>query len=199
MLDHTKIMLSAAELDKVLDTSFFLTKHAVIDRVYIMFEALYKSIHETVQSDEVLSAIFDKSYPKISKGENYQLLPYVILDYPTLFTKTDAFALRTMFWWGNFFSVTLVLKGKYRVQFEDLILKNIQAELLSNIYICNGKDEWQHHFEPDNYELLNEKTASFIKEHAFIKLAIKYDLCEWNKMPELLLEGSKQLLHLLKN
>ena len=32
--------------------------------------------------------------PKISKGENYKGLPYVMLDYPRCFGKTDIFAIR---------------------------------------------------------------------------------------------------------
>ena len=49
---------------------------------------------------------------KISKGENMGL-PWVMLDYPRLFGQEDVLAIRTMFWWGHCFSVTLHLKGRY--------------------------------------------------------------------------------------
>ena len=52
-----------------------------------------------------------QSTPKIAKGENYLQLPYVLLDYPRCFDKENIFAIRTMFWWGNFFSITLHLSG----------------------------------------------------------------------------------------
>ena len=52
--------------------------------------------------------------PKISKGENYRGLPYVMLDYPRLFGREEVLAIRTFFWWGHGFSVTLHLKGGYR-------------------------------------------------------------------------------------
>ena len=55
--------------------------------------------------------------PKISRGENYNGLPYVMLDYPRCFGKEDVFAMRTMFWWGNFFSITWHLKGKYSKEY----------------------------------------------------------------------------------
>jgi hypothetical protein len=52
---------------------------------------------------------------KISRGENYQLLPYIILDYPSYFSRNNIFAVRTMFWWGNFFSITLHLSGDHKI------------------------------------------------------------------------------------
>ena len=45
---------------------------------------------------------FDVS-PKISRGEQYLGLPYVMLDYPRIFSKENVFAIRTFFWWGNYF------------------------------------------------------------------------------------------------
>jgi hypothetical protein len=34
------------------------------------------------------------------------------------------FAIRTMFWWGNFFSVTLHMKGNYREHFQEKLIGN---------------------------------------------------------------------------
>ena len=61
--------------------------------------------------------------PKISKGENYNGLPYVMFDYPRFFTKENVFAVRTFFWWANYFSVTLHLKGEYKEMFAETIFK----------------------------------------------------------------------------
>ena len=32
---------------------------------------------------------------------------------PAVFSKENIFAIRTMFWWGNFFSISLHVSGKY--------------------------------------------------------------------------------------
>ena len=67
-------------------------------------------MHIQVQSLRLPEAVIQSS-PKITRGENYQLLPYVILDYPRCFQKEQVFAIRTMFWWGKGISITLHVSG----------------------------------------------------------------------------------------
>ena len=119
-----------------------------------------------------------QSMPKIAKGENYRQLPYVILDYPRCFDKENVFAIRTMFWWGNFFSCSLHLSGMYKILFAKALQKNIYLLQKNNFYICINKDEWQHHFEADNYFpvdiLTEEKIKTIITQQHFIKVAVKF-------------------------
>ena len=61
--------------------------------------------------------------PKISKGEKYKGLPWVMLDYPRIFGKEDIMAIGTRFWWGHYFSVTLHLKGGYLRTYLPVILR----------------------------------------------------------------------------
>ena len=92
--------------------------------------------------------------PKISKGENYLGLPYIILDYPRYSDSKDLFFIRQMFWWGHFFSSTLQVKGKYK----KALLKEIHKDKMSNAtnayFIGIHEDPWKHHFEKDNYKSL---------------------------------------------
>ena len=88
MADKTKIMLSEQEQQIVNDTQWILTKQAIIQKVYYLFNeqvpvitALFSGTNPE-HTGKLLSAV-----PKISKGENYNGLPYVILDYPSLFDK----------------------------------------------------------------------------------------------------------------
>ena len=67
------------------------------------------------------------SSPKISKGENYKGLPWLVLDYPRYFNKEDIFAIRTLFWWGNFFSITLHISGKYKMRYEKKIIDSFES------------------------------------------------------------------------
>ena len=70
--------------------------------------------------------VIKTSTPKISKGENYKDLPYVMLDYPRCFQKEKTIAIRTFFWWGNFFSINLQLSGEYKEQ----ALPSLQSNFL---------------------------------------------------------------------
>ena len=83
---------------------------------------------------------------KISKGENYLGLPYAILDYPAIFKKENVFAIRTMFWWGNFFSITLHISGRKRMR-EINISKLVENLREKNFLFCINKKEWEHNFD----------------------------------------------------
>ena len=103
--------LTNNELSLIQDSDFLLTKVKIISKIFRLLEStenhLRKIINETTFKFPLGTKI---KYGKISKGETYLNLPYLILDYPTLFTNTDIFAFRTMFWWGKFFSATIHLQ-----------------------------------------------------------------------------------------
>src|SRR6187549_876336 len=107
-MQKVKLVLSEEELRIVSDPGIILTKNAIITKVYDLFGIL---AGEQIQFQYPGEA--GAIPPKISRGENYKGLPYVVLDYPRLFTSEHVFAIRTHFWWGNYFSVTLHLKGQF--------------------------------------------------------------------------------------
>ena len=154
-----KIQLSPEELELVQNTEWILTKHIITKKVYNMFGEISMILKTET---ELFNYLFPENIKyqngKISKGENYQLLPYVILDYPAFFWKDRIFAIRTMFWWGNFFSVTLHLSGVYKEQFtgdEAGLLSILQKH---DFFICVNENEWQHHFGKDNYKAASSVT-----------------------------------------
>ena len=124
-MDLAKIQLSKEELVLVQNADVLLTKNRIIKKVYELFGSIIPDMQQLLARNLRLpSAVFIAS-PKISKGENYLGLPYVMLDYPRCFGKEDIFAIRTMFWWGNFFSITLHLRGVYKNQFMPAVLQNL--------------------------------------------------------------------------
>ena len=203
MTDVAKVMLSEFEAMLVTNTEWILTKHTIIQKAAEMLSSQV----DVINNNFMISAAsafpeLTACVPKISKGEKYRELPYVILDYPAIFSKSDVFALRTMFWWGHFISVTLQLSGKYKKQSEAFIEKNLPGANPS-LYISSGNEAWQHHFEADNYTLLSLMDAATlhkkIVQPSFIKIALKYDLNEWNNMDVLLKEAYSSLAVLLKS
>ncbi len=203
MIDKSKLTLSAEEQQLMGNTEWILTKRKIIERVNFLFGNLAGVMKEQISAEKKsfpLAVV--NSMPKIAKGENYRQLPYVILDYPRCFDKENVFAIRTMFWWGNFFSCSLHLSGKYKVLFENALQKNIYLLQKNNFYICINKNEWQHHFEADNFLPVNilseEKIKTIITQQHFIKVAAKFSLQQWNEMPVLLEKSFTDILYLLK-
>lgn len=188
-MNQTKIQLSPDELLLVQNADMLLTKNIIIAKVYDLFGQLAAAAQEEINNTtgfipyEVLI-----HSPKISKGENYKGLPYVILDFPRSFSRENSFAIRTMFWWGNFFSTTLHLKGSYQQMFSSALIRNIIGLMNADFYISMGPDEWQHDFEEINYTPLKKLGKSMLidkfSNDSFIKLSVKLPLHEWREANE---------------
>ena len=189
-------------MELVNNTEWILAKHIIIKKVFEMFgevNELYK------QEAKPLHYLFPENIKqqngKISRGENYQLLPYAILDYPSFFGKDSIFAVRTMFWWGNFFSVTLHLSGVHKEKYtsnSEALLRFLQK---NNFFICINEDEWQHHFSNDNYidpSSINLDQFEKINEGSFFKIAKKLPLTEWESANEFFINSFKEIMQLLQ-
>ncbi|RYG35601.1 MAG: hypothetical protein EOO01_31385, partial [Chitinophagaceae bacterium] len=104
-MNSSKLQLSAEELTMVQDSHWLLTKNSIMQKANVLFGECAAWLQANFPSQPSDHAVLFNS-PKIARGENYEGLPYVMLDYPRLFGKENIFAFRTMFWWGNFISVT---------------------------------------------------------------------------------------------
>lgn len=196
-----KIQLSPEESDLVQNTQWLLTKHTIIKKVYTLFGELNEVFRKEA---EPYHAIFPDNIKyqsgKISQGNNYLLLPYVILDYPAFFWKDRVFAIRTLFWWGNFFSVTLHLSGMHK---EKLIRHPDTLSFLqrNNFYICVNDDEWQHHYGEENYQPAAAITLhqfDRISEKIFIKVSKKISISDWQEADEFIVNAFREIMELLQ-
>ena len=203
-MNPAKIRLSQTEMELVNNADLILTKNAVLKKVNQLLGSLqakqqqFLALHAAGLPEKVSG-----SSAKISKGENYQGLPYLILDYPRFFEQENIFAVRTMFWWGNFFSITLHLSGKYKKQYENNILSSFSDLKKLGFSVCINNEEWEHHFEETNYlPVTKNHTADFkksITKNSFIKLAKKIDLQNVEKIPVILVESFRNITDMLLN
>ena len=203
MNDISKLTLSDEEQQLVNNSNWILTKRKIIDKVYQLFGQFAENQKIILEKEkDWLPLAVLQSTPKISKGENYQQLPYVLLDYPRYFDAENSFAIRTMFWWGNFFSITLHLSGIYKQLLQENICKNKNLAGQHNFYLCVNESPWHHHFAIDNYIALKQpgdkEMEQIIRQKKFIKLAVKFPLEQWNDMPQLLEKSFADIMQLLK-
>lgn len=205
-MSTAKVMLSSKEQELVLNADWILTKNAVIQKVYAFFGQLCTAYQAEIQNN--LALVNESACvvaPKISRGENYEGLPWVMLDYPRYFSGNDIFAIRTFFWWGKQMSITLQLSGRYKEFYTNAIqqyfqLRNGNPHPLHEWYICiNTEDAWQHHFREDNYQRAATFIPAAIPQLPFIKLAKKIPLDEWEDIDFFLQQTFKEMLHLLTN
>jgi len=193
------VKLSKNELALVCDEQFILTKNNIIDKVYKLFGTLSNKFTEELKSSAIASEteIFYKA-PKIYKGEQYKSLPYVMLDQPRFFNKEDAFAIRCFFWWGNFFSITLHLSGKYKTRYASAVMSSLHTN--EDWYYCINEDQWQHHFE-GNYEVFSKSSLlekKSVEQKSFFKIAKKIPLSQWDAAYDFYKKNFKEILQMIE-
>jgi hypothetical protein len=201
-MNEAKIRLSAKEAELVQNAEFILTKNAIIIKAKQLLESVMEEQLDLLRTARSIPIEIKSFAPKISKGENYQGLPYLILDHPRFFNLPDIFAIRTFFWWGHFFSVTLQLAGKYKSLYQTSILGSYDQLHKNEVSYCINEDPWEHHFEKHNYVLVSEINKTFfaekIHDSSFIKLSKKYPLQHWNNATQLLTDDFKMFLEMIK-
>jgi hypothetical protein len=202
MKQETKIQFLPNEIDLLCDAGILLTKNAI----------LYK-IKELLLSVESKQKAMLKRYPgvlppevemissKISRGENYQGLPWLVLDHPRFFQQHQIFAIRTLFWWGRFFSCTLHLSGKYKECLQNKIFEKRNLLIQHKFYVCINSQEWEHHFDADNYVMVEDLDSSnlhaLFHEKSFLKLAVRFPPNQITIMEDLLSKSYEEILQLL--
>jgi hypothetical protein len=201
-MDQTKIQLSAFEMSLLNNSEWILTKNSVIKKAQQLLEQVQERIFIRAQGQsEILPKEILLISPKISKGENYRGLPWLMLDYPRYFTKDDVFAIRTMFWWGNYFSITLQLSGSYKQQYGQRIIGAYETLSKNDFSISIHEDEWRHELEKDNYEPLKELSpdefAQVVGNKKFLKISRKISFADWDKLTDLLAENFGKIMDCL--
>jgi hypothetical protein len=201
MTTGTKIHLSKIETELIKNKEWILTKQSIINKVYQLFGEMHKTFKRIIENEEGLHQNLQGNLSgKISKGENYLGLPYAILDYPALFSKEKIFAIRTMFWWGNFFSISLHVSGKdFQIHKNLSVIKKFLQE--KEFFLCINENEWQHHFEPSNYILVTKESHNIFHETLnknFFKISKKIELNRWDDVPEYLEKTFIEIVDFIK-
>lgn len=173
MQEKAKVSLSALEYQLVTDESFILTKNGIIQKVYSLFGRLIDDYNAYLQPQ-----LLQVASPKISKGENYKGLPYVMMDHPRIFSTNDVLAIRSFFWWGKYFSCTLHVKGSFQQEYQERIKQAIDQEPFHPLLISDGADEWNHDIEQGYTSVQNMNAASW-KNLPFLKLVNVHPLQQW--------------------
>lgn len=179
MIQQTKIQFLPAEMELVSSPDIILTKNAILQKIRSFFEEVQMKQQDILKKyssqlpEEVL-----KISPKISRGENYKGLPWLVLDNPRHFQHNNIFAIRTMFWWGKFFSITLHLSGKNKNDLLKNLTDNVSLLAKNDFYIFNGTKEWEHDIDPASYKKLSaineDELRKIFSANSFLKLAIKF-------------------------
>jgi hypothetical protein len=195
-MEVSKIHLSASEIELVTNRDIILTKNIVMNKMQNLLEQVQLNQIKFVNDNHLNTIEAFSIHPKISRGENYLGLPYLILDYPRISHPDNFLFIRTMFWWGNFFSSTLQTGQKNK----EKLLKNMDRNmnsLVKHYYIGINPDPWHHHFEEKNYlPIVSFDSIKKIYDQnpEYLKIAGKWPLSKWPVADTILFDSWKFLL-----
>ncbi len=202
-MEETKIQLSEDELLLMQNSDWILTKNRIIEKISEGFGDLVVRMQQQMAGfQQVHNGIVTPGSAKISRGEKYQGLPYVILDYPRIFGKEDILAIRTLFWWGNYCSVTLHVKGVWQEVVLQKLIAHLEQLNMNSFYISFSGNEWSHNVLDADYvrlqQLSQEEILQKLPAKAFLKLTSKVEIGAWITMEKKLFELFLNLAELIK-
>jgi hypothetical protein len=195
---------SDAEMNLLQRSEFFMLKLSILDKVTDLFVALQEKLSEDIKQYPFITHQLNTSSGKIFRGENYRKLPYVVCDYPKLFTADSIFTFRSMFWWSHEYSFTLHLAGHALEHYKEKLMIAYPAlaetdggQVTDTFYFCTNTKQWDYHFEKDNYAPLNEVTdiQNKLIKREFVKIARRLPLTDYNNV---LTFGSETFHQLMK-
>ena len=174
--------LTAEEYKDLHNAEFFIRKAHITEQIRLQLQRLRDQLRPSLTGFPLPEGV-DTRQGKISRGEQYRGLPYLMLDFPRLFRANDVFACRTMFWWGNFFSLSLHLEGHSLRYYQPELLGMVPALRDSDVLIGVGPTPWEHHLAPDNcqpaHQFGNGELAHHFRTHPFCKLVRTYPLRDY--------------------
>ncbi len=196
-----KIRLSSEEMELVLNDQWILTKNTVLRKVNDL-------LVQVLEAQQALLPLFAGRLPaevltispKISRGDQYRGLPWLVLDHPRSFGREATFAIRTFFWWGNYMSVTLQLSGGYQLRYSSALQAAFPLLQHDGWLIGTGESAWEHHVEEQNYTALtslDSRQFAVCCGQPFLKLVKLHSLKEWDQLTGQLAGDFGQLMSAL--
>lgn len=199
-MQPAKISLSPEETALVRDQGMILTKRSIMNKAAHLLGNVSDRYRLALEAQAGSIPEWSNVAPKLSKGENYRGLPYLILDFPAIFSKSDVFALRTFFWWGHSFSLILHLKGRYQEAYLPKLLGEMDRGWGGEGFLYDGADEWDHQLEGGIYKRVSSLTAKerlVYKEKPFFKWTGEVPLDQWDNADVLLGRRFGEIIQIL--
>lgn len=152
-------------------------KKAIVQHVEQGFFTMAKEIENKLPSATLkIDTAWNLRPTKISKGENYQDMPYMVLDCPFLMHQKDLLFFRTMFWWGHYFSLNLLIKGESFQHPAQALIHHLQKKPEADIYILTSDNFWQNDISGIDYASCNAKAAQQSwEQYRHVRIAHRID------------------------
>jgi hypothetical protein len=197
-------LFSRNELDFISDKTLFERKAEVTRRVIHHLSELQEKLmllllqHKNKLPENVLN-----STPKISRGENYNGFPWLVLDFPRVFTTAEVFSFRTLFWWGHSWVLTFQLSGHYFHLNREVIFSGFSGFADKTCKIGLGNDPWIHNPDDAMFVGLNKladagkSSEELFRSQSFLKLVKKTEFARSEQLIQEAIDFYSECIRLL--
>jgi hypothetical protein len=177
------------EWDLINVTEIFKHKPAILKKAESYLEELRSALAAEMKADpKPYPPDTDLSKGQIARGENHKGFPFLSLDLPQKFSKTEFFTFRTLFWWGHYLGFSLILKGPDLNTYLTRLKECQQEPALKNVYLSKHISPWEWEFGEDQFIKVSELSKDEIQEVAdrlqYLKLMRFFPVSE-KSFPEL--------------
>ncbi|MBO3696859.1 hypothetical protein [Roseivirga sp. E12] len=170
-------MLTERQKDFITDSEGFIIKNEVDTQVNRLLYSFHESLSSLIEEKPFhLPAKLGKTPFKVSKGNNHKGFPFQVIDFPASLGQTDAYSFRSVIWYGNFFSFSLLLKGEPKTIYESYL-----SRLTSKGYTMTWADNiWETEISIINSIDINvsslEKARGIYQSNEALKIFKSYNL-----------------------
>lgn len=186
----TLVMLSDELINFLNSKNYFLLKKEVDGKLNSILYSVQKSILEEWNTKDKWNLPDEASRVarKINKGNNYKGFPYQVFDFPSILQEKEIFSFRVIVWYGNLFSVNLIISDRYFPLFENRLEQFCKRET----YLLKSEKVWEtdtSHFDSllISKESLSEVAAYFQKNKS-IRLFRLFKMNQINDINRLTVE-----------
>jgi hypothetical protein len=174
------IKLTKHELDFASDTIYPETKQSILRKV----QELFLECEQKISQHEAYQELAGRVFCKITKGEQYRGLPYMVLDCPQIKGPEIDIVVRTLFWWGHYFSCNLIIRTDKLSEEQDVTA----IRDLRKTRLLTGTDLWEQDLDSPAYKkctaLRNEEIQNMLHTSTYLKLSRKIPLHKYQTLPE---------------
>lgn len=137
---------TSAEISAMRDRTPFETRTRVMSSLEVGFRSLKRRLAEQFTHSAYLApAGVDWVHGKIGQGEHLDGVPYMFLDYPRYFTDESSFTFRSLFWWGQGLTFSLILGGSNLDTYRRNLLENLPILGALDVQVAVGENPWDWH------------------------------------------------------
>ncbi len=164
---------TAHDLEMIGHREVFLHKPAILKNAEARLRELESAIaKELAQTAPALPPESKVEKGQLARGENHKGFPFLSLDIPQFFSKTEMFTFRTLFWWGHYLGFSLILKGAALNGWQDNLLAQRQEPRWQDVHLSTAATpfEWDAKFLQPAATMPEAELRATVAEIDYMKL-----------------------------